>query len=362
MTAARAAVVLLVAAILPGCGGVEPVPDSERPFRAELARVTDLRDLVPLLLRTPDDQVLFEQSHLRLIELACGRAARRQVDDFLDLCETRLRNILREQPPTSAGKLYWALKGLWLDLDLQFREAPGTREGSPQKPEDVSLRPLALRREGRCGSFSQFFMCMGERLKLPVSFVRAPRHAFIRIRIDGKELNFETNLPVWAKERTNAVYRDYFGGPGSPMDGHPFYLRSLTKRQAAIDSVADEIAAIWFGEGRYADILALCDAAEPAMGPDAFLERRFGARYYAGMNPESRELRDGAAFREALKLAERLQSLSPSESVYSILALRGYHRLLNDAAKAREMAEEILRNPRMSAEARSEALQVLKEP
>jgi len=358
----RCALLLLVAAVLPACSTVEPTPDTDRSYRAELHRVADLQDLVPLMLRTSDREFLFEPSLLRMIELACGRPARREVDAFLDLCETRQRQILKEQPATSPQKLYWALKGLWLDLDLKFHETPAAREGRPQKPENVSIRPLALRREGRCGSFSQFFLCLAERLRLPVSLVRAPRHAFLRIRIDGKELNFETNLPVWARERSNEVYLDYFGGPGSAMDGHPFYLRSLTRRQAGIDLIADEIVAIWCGEGRTADIVALCDAAEPAMGKDAFLERRFAGHYFAGIDPATQELRDGPKLREALLLAERMQALNPAESVYAILALRGYHRLLKDESKARALAEQVIRNPRMDADARDAALLVLRNP
>lgn len=361
MTASRGAVLLIVAPILSACAGVEAIPDPERRYRAELARVTDLRDLVDLALRTPDQEFLFEASLLRMIELSAGSAARKDVHAFLNSCEARLRQILQEQPPTSAGRLYWALKGLWLDLDLKFKMIPPTREGSPRSADDLSMLPLVRRREGRCGSFSQFFMCLGERLRLPLSYVRAPRHAFIRIRVDGKELNFETNLPVWAKERTTDFYLDHHGGRGSPMDGHPFYLRSLTKRQAGIDELTDEIIPIWAAEGRIAEILAMCDAAEPALGPDAMLERRLSAHYSGGVDLAKDEVRDAAHLREALRLAERLQRLNPGESAYSVVVLHGYHRLLKDAAKAREIAEEMLRNPRMSADARSAALFVLKD-
>jgi hypothetical protein len=145
------------------------------------------------------------------------------------------------------------------------------------------------------------------------------------------------------------------------MDGHPFYLRSLTRRQAGIDEISDEIGAIWGGLGRFSEILQLCDAAEPSMGPDAFLERRFSALYRKSYDRQAEQIRDAAGLRESLLLAERAQKLDPRESGYSIAALHGWNVVLKDVAKAREVAGEMLRNPWMADAARQSALSVLRE-
>lgn len=362
MAVTRGVLISLIAGLLSACSAVDPAPPrSERRYRKELAGTRDLKDLIPLILRTSDDDFLFEPSLLRMIELSCGAPARDEVDAFLDRAEARLRQILKEQPPQSAEKLFLALKGLWLDLDLHFRSPESPEEGRPRLPGDVSLLPLARRSEGRCGSFSQFFLCLAERLELPLSYVRLPNHAFLRVHGKGRAVNFETNLPVWTCDRTDDFYLERYGGPGSPMDGHPFYLRSLTKRQAALDEISDEIAALWITEGRYGEILEMCDAAEPAMGQDAFLERRLSALYRTGYDRVRGALKDAKKLRESLLLAERLQRLSPNQAGYSLLMLDGYYQHLKDVPKGREIAEEILRNPRMPARLRQRALAVLKD-
>ena len=74
------ALILFVSCHIP-----EPaVPKSERRFHRRLDAVTDLKDLLPLIEKTPDAEILFEPALMRMIELACGPQARKDCDAFLD--------------------------------------------------------------------------------------------------------------------------------------------------------------------------------------------------------------------------------------------------------------------------------------
>lgn len=358
---ARGVVFAILLAVVPACAPLDPsLSRPQRRYAAAVDRVQALEDLLPFIDRTPDGEFLFEPTLLRMIELACGRRARRDADDLLDRCEGRLKQILHERPPKTAEILFQALKGLGLDLDLKFKMSPVAGPDGRLDVDNLSILPLARRLEGRCGSFSQFYLCLAERMGLPLSYVRMPRHAFIRIHLKGATVNFETTHPGWSRDRSDDHYREYF--QGEIAGGHPFFLRSLTMREAALDAVTDELCGLWLAQGRHDQVQRACELVVSRFGPDAALERRFATAYLRAVDVAKNEVRDADLLREAMAMSRRIQQLNPNDSEQAVFYLSVNYSLLRDGEASRESAERILQNPRMDAEARWWALKVLKDP
>jgi hypothetical protein len=63
-----------------------------------------------------------------------------------------------------------------------------------------------------------------------------------------------------------------------------------------------------------------------------------------------------------MDVSRRIQQLNPNDAEQAVFFLGVQHVLLKDSDASRESAERILRNPRMTPDARWLALEVLKEP
>ena len=154
---------------------------------------------------------------------------------------------------------------------------------------------------------------------------------------------------------------EHWGAEGPDLGGSSYFLRPLSPREAALDAMGDEISAIWISEGRTQEALDLLDFLEWILGPDAFLTKKFGLLYRSSCNAKTGELTDPVGMRKAMECTERLRRVTPNNAEAATFQLLGYWTMLKDLERSREVAEEILKNPKLPKSVTRLAWRVLNE-
>jgi hypothetical protein len=334
--------------------------DAQLRFRSAVDRARDHRELLALIVQASEADAMVEATLLRHLELCAGAGARREVERYLDRAEARLQRILDAQVPQTAEQLFLALKSHWLELNLRYADSVSPKLGPAAVAEGSCMLRLARRSEGSCVDVSSLYLCLAERLHLPLFLVVVPTHQFLRIQKGGKTVIFEGTHPGWGKERTENTYVRRFGTGEAPPGNASFYFKSLSKREAILATVFDETSALWIADDRFEDVLRLCDAVEPVLGPEAYLNKRYGALMLLSADFNKGEVFDPARLRQAMEYIERDLSLYPHNDLASTLLLRGT-TMLKERTWSRAAAERVLRNPRLSDGTRREALDILKD-
>jgi len=361
MHAARIHLLSLSLLSILACSGPEPRrTDAQLRFRSALDRARDQRELLALIIQASESDVMVEATLLRHLELCAGADARRDVERYLDRVESRLQRILDRDLPQTAEQLFLALKSLWLELNLRYVDSVSPRLGPAAIVEGSCMLRLARRSEGSCLDVCSLYLCLAERRSLPLFLVVVPTHQFLRIQKGGKTVIFEGTQPGWGKERTEDAYVRRFGTGEAPSTTGSFYFKSLSKREAILATVFDQSSAQWVAEHRFEDVLQLCDAIEPVLGPDAYLNKRYGPLILLSSDLSKGEVLDPVRLRRAMEYIERDLNLYPNNDPASFLLLRGT-TILKERTWSCAAAERVLKNPRLSAETRREALDILKD-
>ncbi|MBP8303191.1 MAG: tetratricopeptide repeat protein [Phycisphaerae bacterium] len=109
----------------------------------------------------------------------------------------------------------------YLFEELGFSAVPHAND-----PNDLFLHSVLDRRKGYCLSLSVLYLCLGERLGLPLYGVVVPGHFFVRYESGRIRFNIETT--VMGGHPTDEHYR---AANRVPEDDQGIYLRNLTKQQ-----------------------------------------------------------------------------------------------------------------------------------
>ncbi|MEN6386837.1 MAG: tetratricopeptide repeat protein [Phycisphaerales bacterium] len=98
---------------------------------------------------------------------------------------------------------------------------------SADNPDDLFLNTVIDNKRGYCLSLSILYLCIGEKLDLPLYGVVAPGHFFVRCDDGGNSFNIETTQ--MGGSAPDSHYIEKFNIPDNASQG--VYLRNLTKKE-----------------------------------------------------------------------------------------------------------------------------------
>jgi len=174
---------------------------------------------IPQVLALPDEQVDLATAALIVSEKWSDVVQGLRYRDRIDAMAYHIQQLLADQ---GLGADYRAidLMNQYLFGELGFYAVPHARDAN-----DLFLHSVLDRRRGYCLSLSILYLCIGERLGLPLYGVVVPGHFFVRYD-DGKvRINIETT------HMGGHPSDDYYRTANRVPDGHGLYLRNLTKQQ-----------------------------------------------------------------------------------------------------------------------------------
>lgn len=160
----------------------------------------------------------------------------------IDRIASNIKKVPRYQENT-IGKLnsivqYLYHAGKWNDnkpYHYDFNDPLGTAH-----PENSRLSHYLKTRTGNCVSMPLLVLLIGERLGLDVHLAVAPLHLFVKVKVDGQNLNFEATS---GGLKSNESYmKEFLITPDAIKNG--IYLRNLSKKQT-IAVMITELAQIY---------------------------------------------------------------------------------------------------------------------
>lgn len=215
-------------------------------------------DTVQALLHLEDQQIDIGRA-LLLTQLKDNKQKIRLYEAVLDLMSLQvLARTPKDAPPEEVVK---ALNQL-IFFELGFRFPP---HSSYSNAIDLfTFLPEVLEsRRGVCLGVSTLYLCLAQRVGLPIEIITPPGHIFVRVN----ETNIETTL------RGVHIHSDEYLG---------INLRSLPKRhlKEVIGMAFYNQASIYLSQGDFEKAKACYQEALPFMPDDAMLKILYGATLY----------------------------------------------------------------------------------
>lgn len=133
-------------------------------------------------------------------------------------------------------------------------------------------------RQGVCLGVSILYLCIAQRLDLPLEIITPPGHIYVRYRTPEKEINIETTA-----RGVNLPTDTYLG-----INTRKLELRNLKE---VIGMAFVNQASVFWGKGEYETTVLLYEKARPYLPHDPLLKMLLGINYlFVGKKKEGKKL------------------------------------------------------------------------
>lgn len=211
---------LLLGLVLPGFASVLAQP---MPHRSDA--VPTAAPAAEQVLSLPDEDFDLAKAVLTLSreasEIILGKSFSvdeyaQRIDRMAAVIEPELRG--QQTPGQIIKTINWHYFSRW-------RFTVDASDSNGQNPENLFLHTVLDRKIGYCLSLSIPYLCLGERLNLPLYGVPAPGHFFVRYDDGATQINIETTSDgAFVEDR-------FYAEKYHLLRPDPFYLHNLTKKQ-----------------------------------------------------------------------------------------------------------------------------------
>lgn len=166
--------------------------------------------------------------------------------------------------------------------DFIFREQGFRFPPQSQYMQDIdlyTLLPSVLdKRKGVCLGISLLYLCLAQRLNLPLEAVTPPGHIYVRYRAPDELINIETTARGMQLDN-----EDYMG-----IENKGLQQRDIKE---VVGLVHMNAAAVWWQRGDYAKALSFYKRARPYLPEDMLLTELMGYQYiFLGEEDKGKEL------------------------------------------------------------------------
>lgn len=166
--------------------------------------------------------------------------------------------------------------------DFIFREQGFRFPPQSQYMQDIdlyTLLPSVLdKRKGVCLGISLLYLCLAQRLNLPLEVVTPPGHIYVRYRAPDELINIETTARGMQLDN-----EDYMG-----IENKGLQQRDIKE---VVGLVHMNAAAVWWQRGDYAKALSFYERARPYLPEDMLLTELMGYQFiFLGQEDKGKEL------------------------------------------------------------------------